>query len=969
MTHKLSYMFFIPGLSFDGDTIKIKALGGSETAGYYMARELCALDNDVTVFSNCEEGREGIYDGVKYLNVKRYEKFARTLPNDVMVIQRTPEAFAFRNNSKVNILWQHDLALLRGIEAFKGNQWNIDQTFVVSEFMKEQYKKVYDTPDGSTWVTKNGIDLSLVEKVMKSNEGKPRNLKRLVYSARAERGLDVMLINILPALLERDKEIELVLCGYENKGDPRLEGFYEEINKLIQSFGDRVTWAGNLSKEKIYELYSLAGAYVYPTPSPISKSFKEVFCINVLEAQACGLPVVTTNNGALGETLGKGAGSLIDGVAGSDAYNYAFVGEVMKYINNANAHGAASAKGIAHSKHYDWKIIAKQWHDHINEMIIDKSSNKDRLLKHFIRQSDIMPALEILKTHKNEEIEAEINKDYYFVVNNDYVKHYEKIGKTHDARALQWTLGEPRYQYLKKYLESKKEIKNVLDYGCAHGSYAINLSNELGLRITGVDHDKFGIKMAREHIKHAKTPDNLKFYDASEYKPWPDDNIAYDAALLFEILEHVPEPWTLVDELENIVPEGCRILITVPIGPWEYSSYKTYPHRAHIWHFDQHDVFEMFGEKDGLNVQIINFGQSEEMGEFLGWHFITYNNKRSKTNKIDMKRKLEVQSPRETLSVCIVAGDAKSEETLLWNLKSIEHIADEIIIADTGMTETAKAIADRFNVKYVNAPNPTTHGFETPRNMALDKCRMDWVMWIDTDERLLDQVNVHKYLRNNCFDGYAITQHHFAYDTTFKPDIPVRLFRKIGKDGKPMRFFGMIHEHPEKSLNEGPGHILGISDVNIAHIGYLTESVRRNRFSRNLPMLAADIKKYPERILQKHMIMRDNMLLVQYELSTNGAVLTQDLANLCKETIQLFKKHFLGKQTMVGIESIEYYSQALKILGEGVDVSFNVDTSNSDARNPQQGTRNLRFASKEDFKIYMDSLISDKFDKFENEYY
>ena len=34
--------------------------------------------------------------------------------------------------------------------------------------------------------------------------------------------------------------------------------------------------------------------------------------------------------------------------------------------------------------------------------------------------------------------------------------------------------------------------------------------------------------------------------------------------------------------------------------------------------------------------------------------------------------------------------------------------------------------------------NPIEAGFETARNISLDACRYDWVLWIDCDEKLLD---------------------------------------------------------------------------------------------------------------------------------------------------------------------------------------------------------------------------------------
>ena len=53
----------VGGLPFNGDTIKRESLGGSETAGYYMAKELAAQGHSVTIFTNSPD--EGVFDGVK----------------------------------------------------------------------------------------------------------------------------------------------------------------------------------------------------------------------------------------------------------------------------------------------------------------------------------------------------------------------------------------------------------------------------------------------------------------------------------------------------------------------------------------------------------------------------------------------------------------------------------------------------------------------------------------------------------------------------------------------------------------------------------------------------------------------------------------------------------------------------------------------------------------------------------------
>jgi hypothetical protein len=225
---------------------------------------------------------------------------------------------------------------------------------------------------------------------------------------------------------------------------------------------------------------------------------------------------------------------------------------------------------------------------------------------------------------------------------------------------------------------------------------------------------------------------------------------------------------------------------------------------------------------------------------------------------------------------------------------------------------------------------------------------MDWVLWLDTDERLINVSSLPKYLRGNLFNGYGIRQHHFACDTTFKPDMPVRLFRRAPYEGRTMRWYGMIHEHPELGLNQGPGPTIILSDVHIAHVGYLTESVRRERFRRNYPLLQRDIATYPDRLLQKHFIIRDTMQLVMHTLQQNGGVITDAIRADCQRVIDLYRQYFLGKGGYLGVDSLHYYSQACQVLGIGFEAAFQVAAHKEHAS--PNGTQVYRFASREDFE-------------------
>ena len=89
-------------------------------------------------------------------------------------------------------------------------------------------------------------------------------------------------------------------------GAPRDESYTDSLSGLARELGiaSNVVFVGGVPLEQTVAFYRAADTFVYP-------SFNETFGLPLLEAMACGCPVVTSNASAMPETAG-GAAVLAD---------------------------------------------------------------------------------------------------------------------------------------------------------------------------------------------------------------------------------------------------------------------------------------------------------------------------------------------------------------------------------------------------------------------------------------------------------------------------------------------------------------------------------------------------------------------------------------------------------------------------------------------------------------------------------
>lgn len=1008
------------GMPFNGDTIKTESLGGSETAAYYVARELVKRGHRVTLFTNKQDmvpgpnGRfamEGVFEGVKYIWAgpqsnecplgHHFHYYAMNTPTDVCIIQRAPGAFAYKWASKLNIAWVHDLAMHRNKPSVMPALWNIDAICPVSEWHKKQLLDVYGIDASMIMPVTNGVDLKLFEGKIKNHLQSihPESVGKvkLLYSSRPERGLEhlVRKDGIMERLADLDPKFHLYVCSYDNRV-PQMSEYYEQLYARIEELPN-CTNLGSLTKQQLADVMRQCDAQVYPT------EFEEVSCITAMETMAAGLPFISSECAALPETCGTDPGCILIPLKDGKADEDLFVDFITKDLMVESISKAFKEFQLEKAKQYTWARTAEQFEKHIEKLFADRQKNPETVLQHLLRNSDYYAALHYppdgIDYSGTDCARAELTTCYGFAREGTWKEHYEAYYEYEKNRGVNYGPesldGNTRFEEVNRVIASLPKGSTVLDYGCAHGHYTVNLAKRNpDKKFVGVDIAASNVEKARKwaaddgvtnvefHCGEARfdRPDGLSdicTVDIEGPVSWVPGEPRFDAIIAAEVLEHVARPWDLADCLAGYLRPRGKMVITTPFGPWEAIGYREHwPWRAHVHHLENEDLRELFGHHPGFIINSIPSG-GDQFNEMLGSYLTIYQKPTKPSGRINYDRKLSQINPGQTLAVCLIVKD--SEHTLGKCLESIKDIAHEIIIGiDEKSKDGSRAIAEKYARGFspkgelvFTIPSPLDTGFDEARNTVIAKAKADWIMWIDSDEVLFHPERVVKYLRQNQFNAYALRQIHYSVDPAgiMRVDLPARLFRnKLG-----IKFFGHVHEHPELGLNKGIGYAMVLPDVTLSHYGYSTEEVRRGRFQRNIGLLKKDREKYPARHLGKFLWVRDLAQMCRWEGERNGGNITPVMRARAREGIKLWEELLADRQVkmLTDAENLSFYSTLVEILGGGFDFGFKIDASklNGGAHVERQPTFSGRFLNKDHAEKLFKILLDEKTAGYESKYF
>lgn len=198
------------------------------------------------------------------------------------------------------------------------------------------------------WIFSTSLTQQELRAISKTCTPPEPRRERLIIVCRQERGKGTELV--IEALAELSNEFPALMLDVVGDGNA-LASFKQKAAEL--SINDRIVFHGKVNHERVIRLLQQAGFFCYPTGS---EGFPKV----VLEALACGLPVITTRVSVLPQLIGNGSGLLLDAVTPDTMAD-----AIRRCLQDEDQYRAMSAQAVRTAQKYS----LENWRDTIGQSL------------------------------------------------------------------------------------------------------------------------------------------------------------------------------------------------------------------------------------------------------------------------------------------------------------------------------------------------------------------------------------------------------------------------------------------------------------------------------------------------------------------------------------------------------------------------------------------------------------------------
>ena len=153
-------------------------------------------------------------------------------------------------------------------------------------------------------------------------------------------------------------------------------------------------------------------------------------------------------------------------------------------------------------------------------------------------------------------------------------------------------------------------------------------------------------------------------------------------------------------------------------------------------------------------------------------------------------------------SLAILILTCNEEDNIISVVENAKKCTDEVVVIDSGSTDRTMELAGECGAKV--SFRAWTNDFAAQRNFALKETEADWVLYLDADERLNEELlaDIKTVVASGEMDAqYAMMRKSVAFGKTFSygvlyPDHVLRMFPR-----ESVTWVNKVHEHPECNLS------------------------------------------------------------------------------------------------------------------------------------------------------------------------
>jgi glycosyltransferase involved in cell wall biosynthesis len=365
---KLLFVDFIPW-DYDALTPYQAPLGGSQSCMCYLAAGLARRGHEVTMMTGTKQPREVL--GVRCLNINQPVPLDLVQqPPDVVIVLNGP-AEACAEVRKVIaaptplVLWNQHAPDQRAMSELSRPeiQAGWDAIVCMSDHHRDLMLIVFGIEAKKLEVIRNGMAPAF--EGLFRDEADLAAAKRgppvLAFTSTPFRGLDVLL-HVFPQAKQQFPDLELDVFSsmqvYQHGPDKDTYGAMYQTARSLPG----VRYVGSVAQPALACQLRRASILAYPS------TFAEMFCISVVEAMAAGTFVLTSDLGALPETMGP-HGRLVPrarDASGMPAFAAAYLGHLCALLQerreNPQRFGAASWPQVQDmNARFSWSARIVEW--------------------------------------------------------------------------------------------------------------------------------------------------------------------------------------------------------------------------------------------------------------------------------------------------------------------------------------------------------------------------------------------------------------------------------------------------------------------------------------------------------------------------------------------------------------------------------------------------------------------------------